>query len=94
MPTMTKALREQHRVGQQIAAQLDARMTREEVAKKLGISKTMVKNLEYQALHKVALRLRSMMEAGDFDMGGSKEFAVPSARYGLESGNGGRSALE
>jgi DNA-binding transcriptional regulator LsrR (DeoR family) len=53
--------KEQMHIGQRIAAALPQRMTRAEVAKRLGISRTMVAREECLALFKLQVRLRAAL---------------------------------
>jgi DNA-directed RNA polymerase sigma subunit (sigma70/sigma32) len=56
----TFAFREQMRIGAAIANQLPKRMGLKETAKKMGMSDTMIRRIECQALFKVQQRLSAM----------------------------------
>jgi hypothetical protein len=56
------AVREQLRIGQQIADQLTPINSTAAVARAIGISDTMVKRIELQALYKIQARLKELMK--------------------------------
>jgi hypothetical protein len=56
----THGFKEQMRIGQQIADQLDVIMPLSEAADTLGVSRTYLRRLECRALYKIAMRLRQL----------------------------------
>lgn len=58
-PPMNPLQIERRKIGRRIGAQLDAILDERSVAKRMGISATMVNVIASEALYKIAMRMKS-----------------------------------